>query len=238
MRTICASVLIPALLVATSALAAPPAPTPITSCGQTVPTRGRAVLAADLDCTGEPLGVILFRGARLALGGFTLSGADVGVQCSGGCTVTGPGTISNNRIGVVGLAAVVVRDVVLSGFTVMGVDAETALRVSGSTVTGAALYALSGHTVKVENSSISSSFGGVSADHARVRGSTITGCTRGFAGSSASLLEGSTVDTSAAGPDARTFRTWKRPRVDGSSSCVGRSERIKTGEPWGVCSQD
>jgi hypothetical protein len=238
MRTIRASVLIPALLAATSALAAPPAPTPVTSCGQTVPARARAVLAADLDCTGQPVGVSLGRGARLSLGSFTLSGAVIGVQCSSGCTVTGPGTISGNSTGVDGEAAVTVRDLVLSGFTVLAVDAKTSLTVAGSTITGAELYALKGgRSVKLQGSSISSSFGGVSSPRLNMRGSTITGCTRGFAGSRATLLDGSTIDTSASGPDARALRTWARPRVAGST-CIGRSENIATGEPWGVCSQD
>ena len=238
MRTIRASVLIPALLVATSALAAPPAPTPVTSCGQTVPARARAVLAADLDCTGQPVGVSLGRGARLALGGFTLNGAVIGVRCSSGCTVTGPGTISGNSTGVDGEAAVAVRDLVLSDFTVTAVDAKTSLTVAGSTITGAEYGLVGRRSVKLEGSSISSSFGGVSSPRLTMRGSTITGCTRGFAGSRATLLDGSTIDTSAAGPDARALRTWARPRVAGGSTCIGRSESIKTGEPWGVCSQD
>lgn len=237
MRTIRASVLIPALLVATSALAAPPAPTPVTSCGQIVPARARAVLAADLDCTGQQAGVILSTGSRLDLGGFTLSGAVIGVRCDGRCTVTGPGTISDSEEGIQGLTSVTVRDVVLSGFTESAVRARGALAASGLTITGAALYGLAGLNVKADNCSISSSWGGVTARHARLRGITITDCTRGFTGTYVALLDGSTIDTVAAGPAARAIRSWKRPRIV-DSSCLGRSEAIRTDEPWGVCSQD
>lgn len=199
--------------------------------------RTRAVLTTDLDCTGQQAGVILRTGSRLDLGGFTLSGAVIGVRCDGRCTVTGPGTISGSKFGVNGVTSVTMRDVGLADFTESAVRAGGALSASSVTITGAALYGLAGLNVKADDSSVSSSFGGVTARNARLRGITITGCTRGFTGTYVALLDGSTIDTVAAGPAARAIRSWKRPRIV-DSTCLGRSEGIRTEEPWGVCSMD
>ena len=66
--------------------------TVVTTCGQSV--TGPALLAADLDCSAvSGPAVVLATGGTLSLGGFTLTASEVGVQCTGLCSIVGPGTI-------------------------------------------------------------------------------------------------------------------------------------------------
>jgi hypothetical protein len=68
----------------------------VTTCGQVVPERDVGVLVADLDCTGQPVGVTLGPGAVLDMNGNGIANAsDFGVQClARSCRVEGPGEIS------------------------------------------------------------------------------------------------------------------------------------------------
>jgi hypothetical protein len=79
----------------------------VTACGTEV--SGDAVLGADLDCSGScTAGVIIDNGATLHFNGFSLTGAapsipncnEPVVECLGGCTLVGPGTIVGGAFGV------------------------------------------------------------------------------------------------------------------------------------------
>jgi hypothetical protein len=79
----------------------------VTQCGTLVSSE--AVLGADLDCSGSCVpAVFIENGASLHFNGFTLTGAapsvpscsDPVVQCVGGCTLVGPGTIAGGPFGV------------------------------------------------------------------------------------------------------------------------------------------
>jgi len=76
----------------------------ITACGAVVPPRAAATLAADLDCSGEPSSqpaVVLGHRATLSLAGFSLTAAvnGIGVRCTDGCAVSGPGSITSAPAG-------------------------------------------------------------------------------------------------------------------------------------------
>ena len=76
----------------------------ITACGTVVPPRTVAALAADLDCSGEPPSqpaVVLGHRATLSLAGFSLTAAadGIGVRCTDGCAVSGPGSITSAPAG-------------------------------------------------------------------------------------------------------------------------------------------
>jgi hypothetical protein len=81
----------------------------ITQCGQGVPAYEIGELRTNLHCTAgvDPLhlaqGVLAGRGATLNLNGFTIMGDGTGggVQCAG-CSVNGPGEITNFEVGITG----------------------------------------------------------------------------------------------------------------------------------------
>src|SRR5262245_10598616 len=111
------------VLVSVFALARSAAAVDITTCGQSVGDADTAILQADLDCPGQPVGclhpggndvevactsddicnavldpcangaVLLGAGAVLQLNGHTITGAGVLCSAAGTCTVTGPGSI-------------------------------------------------------------------------------------------------------------------------------------------------
>lgn len=228
--------LLTSILFAAPALAAPDVP--VTTCGQVVPARAQGVLASDLDCTGEPVGVVLGRAAKLSLGGFTLANGFVGVQCDGSCTVTGPGTLSGSQAGVLSPKTAKVSGVTISGMAVYGIDASY-LELESSTVSDVAFFAVqAGRAVRMENSAISASFGGVSG-RAVVKSSTIAATRFGISGTFAALKNGSSVDMSGGVPEAVALRTVKRPTVSSDSTCIGRSASLGAPVPsWGVCSLD
>lgn len=235
-RLVATTALLASTLLAATASAAPP-PIPVTVCGQVVPARALAVLASDLDCTGENTGVSLGRGAKLSLGGFTLSNGFNNVECSDSCTVTGPGSIAGGQTGVVGGKKVVVSGVTISGAAVYGVSSDL-VELQGSTVTDSAFFGVSANrAARITGSTISGGFGGVSAGRAIVKSSTIAGDTFGISASLLSLKNGSSV-ASGGGPDARAIRTGKKPSLSSDSTCSGLSKNWTTGEAWGVCSLD
>lgn len=235
MRLMSATAVLAATLHAAGAFAAPPT-VPVTACGQVVPVNARAVLASDLDCTGEPVGVVLSRRARLSLGGFTLTSGFNGVQCDASCTVTGPGSISGGQSGVVGqnvkVSGVTISDAVIYGVSGTLVDLE------GVTVTDSGFFAVEAHrSTRITGRSLIGGFGGVSGGRAIVKSSTITTEVFGISATLVSLKDGSTIATGG-GPEQRTIRTDKRPHLSSDSSCSGVSFNTRTGGSWGVCSLD
>ncbi len=135
-----------ALAVATgggpSADASPAAP--VTACGQVVGDRG--VLVADLDCsTRDGAAITLWKGARLDLGGFTLTAKDIGVHCDAQCEVRGPGAIrrpaydpeldffNGQGFGIRSFGRVRVRDVFLQHWN-QGVWSLSSASVRGCTI--------------------------------------------------------------------------------------------------------
>jgi hypothetical protein len=87
------SILAVAIVATTTAPCVAEDSAPITACETTV--HGRNHLIGDLDCSAATgPAIILENGASLDLGGFTLTGATIGVRCLvGRCKITGPGTI-------------------------------------------------------------------------------------------------------------------------------------------------
>lgn len=121
------------------------AATPLTACGESVV--GKAVLTADLDCSGQPLpaAVRLAPGATLDLAGFTLRGgiADA-VVCQGSCKVVtsqpggmitdaGGNGINANGDNVRG-GNVLVNAVVISGNGLSGIEAAGRVKLFDSTL--------------------------------------------------------------------------------------------------------
>lgn len=90
--------LIALALLATAAAPAAEAATPVTSCVQHY--KGNGYLTADLDCTGEAVGVYIDGSGTLDLRGFSISNAVVGVICDGSCKVLN-GTLNFNYNGAV-----------------------------------------------------------------------------------------------------------------------------------------
>lgn len=238
LRLTASSALLTSMLFAATALAAPPE-IPVTTCGQVLPARAHGVLASDLDCTGEPVGVVLGRAAKLSLGGFTLANGFNGVQCDGSCTVTGPGTITGSQAGILGAKKAKVSGVTISSMAVYGIDAP-AIELEDSTVSDVAFFAVQGQrSVRMESSSITASFGGLSVERAVVKGSTIAASQFGMSGTFLSLKDGSAIDMSGGAVDAYAIRTVKRPHLSSDATCTGRSLSLGPLVPsWGVCSLD
>lgn len=93
----------------------------INSCGDIATSN--AVLTADLDCTGLPVGVTVTKGKKLELAGFTISGADsYGIECEAGCKVLGPGTVDSNEVGIVANGKTRLSDVIVSNSGATGVQ--------------------------------------------------------------------------------------------------------------------
>jgi hypothetical protein len=185
-----AAVLAPAAAVAVT-------PTIVSTCGQTV--AGRVALAADLDCstTAGPA-ITLASGARLSLGGFTLTARDEGVRCQvGSCRISGPGTIRqggtpdpNLPFGTQGVLALrgakLLDGVVVDGFR-LNFEALGAANMKGCTLQNGR-YGVLGIPVKVVDSTLTGHTGPAVAGGERtpdgiryhfgavtIRGSTLTG---------------------------------------------------------------
>lgn len=94
---------------------------PIDACGATVGTGDVGVLAADLVCPPDVTGVTLAAGAKLLLGGHSITGGYHGVHVTDGVTrrasaVRGPGALQGAaRCGVATTHPIELRDVTLQG---------------------------------------------------------------------------------------------------------------------------
>jgi len=144
------------LLLAPTGAAAGREPEPVTSCGNI----GKFLyLAADIDCTGTPLGGVgLYNGGVLDLNGFTISGsATNGVYCMGRCRVFGGGTIEGSaQNGIEALRGLRISNVTIRRNSRRGINGWRNVRVEDSTIIenlddGVA----TGRTIKVYRSTIS-----------------------------------------------------------------------------------
>lgn len=134
-RTIPSLTVATALAVFAAAHPAAAAPVPVTVCGQVV--NGTGILVADLDCSATADDTVKLRG-RLLLGGFALTGNpafDV-VRCvTGGCVVSGPGTVTGGMDGVRSdRGARVDKGATISGNAGDGVRTDSSARVIDATV--------------------------------------------------------------------------------------------------------
>ena len=118
----------------------------VATCGQVVAQAG--ILGADLDCSSETgPAVVLQRGARLTLAGFTITGNEGGVLCTGpSCKIFGPGTIrrtvadpNTESYGIWGQQGTRVQDGVIlenwrRGFLSLGSGKLIDVSISGSVI--------------------------------------------------------------------------------------------------------
>jgi hypothetical protein len=132
MRAVCVLLIPLVALIASSTHAA----TPVAGCGGTY--SGAAELVADLDCTGVFEAVVLEKNASLALNGFTIKGAGTGVKCLGKCTITGPGTIGENGLGISAYGKLAVVDVDVDHNTNIGIQCFTNCKVTGGSISDTA----------------------------------------------------------------------------------------------------
>jgi hypothetical protein len=89
-------------LAAVALLGGRAAAVPITTCGQVVPERA-VELTGDLDCSGfAGDALVLARGGRLALNGFTLTAHQDhrAIECERSCRVVGPGAIRGGAFAI------------------------------------------------------------------------------------------------------------------------------------------
>jgi hypothetical protein len=238
----------------------------VTTCGQTV--RGAGELADNLDCSGVEDEALRLTG-RLHLGGFTITGRpshDV-IECSGGCMIVGPGTITGGSEGVLGDGHVRVIDVTVMLNTGDGVHADSNARVSGCTVTDNLGDGIrTNGNARVLSSTVSGNGGsGVQADRgAIVNDSTVTANDGdGIAGEGAVRLRQTTVggngfdgargrrvilrDASATGNatsascgvtnQCADVASSAPPRVYGTTTC-GTSRVVGGVGTWGICTGD
>ena len=130
----------------------------ISECGQVVESRS-AVLVADLDCGPSEGGIVMQRGGRVELAGFSINVLPSGgsaIRCHGPCKVIGPGTVTggtdtigaSRRLKVIGVTVtgavrdgvesdqVVVKDCLIADNGTDGVDGHRKAKVIDSVVTG------------------------------------------------------------------------------------------------------
>ena len=214
------------------------AQTVVTTCGQE--TSGRAVLNADLDCTGFNGYALTMHGGKLTLNGHTITGSTTPVFCDADCKIVGPGTITGSTaFGVNGYGATVrMRQVDLSNNAYDGLQCFKSCFVEGpATISGNGAGIRSGGNSKVKNVTITGNLGyGVKAanvpETARVivQGSTISG--NGTAGVVADVLA-RVSDTSVSGNgrfgiqvsdlpcDRNTIAVVKRSAITGNGTNSG-----------------
>jgi hypothetical protein len=238
----------------------------VTGCGQTV--RGIGELTGDLDCSGIADEAVRLTG-RLHLNGFTITGnpAHDVVECSGGCMVEGPGTITGGSEGVIGNGHVRIVDVTVTLNTGDGIHADRNARVTGGTVTNNAGDGIrSNRGARLYDSVVSGNVGtGVQADVGAVlNGSTVTangadGVTAGgtlrvretvVGGNAldgvrgrrvvlrdATLTGNATSASCGVTDDCADVASAAPPRLYGTNAC-GTSRDVVLGGPWGVCTND
>ena len=211
----------------------------VTTCGQIVPRGAIGNLTGNLDCTGfdgTPGAVMLSRGARLDLAGFTITGALFGVVCGeldhglvllGKCRVVGAGgkIVDSEAHGILayGITAanLTIQDVGQQGIAAHGTAKLTSVTVTNSGSEGLSLER-----------------GG------KIVASTITGSGESgvLAGRRVTLVDstvtGSGVDTmECAGEHCADLNTLRRPALK-SSTCETSYRPDAFPFNWGVCSLD
>lgn len=230
-------------LTCSSLASAAPALVPVTTCGQTVARGTIGYLTGDLDCTGftaTPGAVMLSRGSRLDLGGFTITGALFGIVCGelgddgmglflvGKCRVVGAGgTILNseahgilaNGITVTNLT---ILDVGQEGLAAYGPAKLTNVTITNSGTEGARL--IKGAKVVASSITGSGESGILSERRVTLVDSTVTG----------NSLNGAECPYPHSCADLFTER---RPSL--KNSTCGTSRMPGGGSfTWGVCTLD
>lgn len=187
----------------------------VTFCGQTLPVGATGELVTDLDCSLAygSYAVVLSKGAKLRLNGFTLSSSANGVHCLGRCKVFGPGTIARTEpscdetsaidtYGVFADDKVKLTDVILTSWG-YATWASGRLRAAGVTVSGHCL-GLAGNVARitVRDSTITDNFGfGVAgAGPVTVSGSDVTGNFIDIVALKRLRVQNSTCATTGGGP--------------------------------------
>lgn len=152
----------------------------MTTCGQEV--KGDAVLAADLDCTGVELGLVI-NGGKLAMNGHSISNAnDENVRCTKPCTIVGPGLITGAQwFGVNALGTSVhMKQVDVTNCHVAGVQSWKRCMLDGpATISGNGEGVRGGKIVKANNLTITGNQGRAIdvASNDPVGVAVVTGCT-------------------------------------------------------------
>lgn len=231
-RALVTALLSVTLLSATRAAAA--VDVDVTTCGQVVPSGARGRLTADLDCTGQPGSgydgaVVLLRGARLDLAGFTLTvdqtrygvvcgepcGDEPLALCKSACKITGSGgSIVGAAVGIVA-ASTEVRDVTITG-TVTAIASWRKILLRNATLVDNVAWGIfaAGCKPKIYDSSITNSGTGVNSSYGV-------------------LLKGSAVTGNGYGD----LVTSRRPKLV-SSTCGTSSGAPPGTATWGVCTLD
>jgi hypothetical protein len=236
-------------------------PVSVTECGTVVPSRQHGVLANDLQCGDTTTwGVVLEKGARLELNGFTIYGArEAGVHCPQRCRVFGPGEIAGS--GGVGISAlrVKVRDVTVRDTERWGITAYKAARLENVAVintgkAGIAANRVRGWDVTVVGAggtlgqvALASDRNAITATRAvRINRTTITGSARAGVHALRCIISEGDVSGNQTGRDLPVANEAAYPggdlrchnRVKLTDTVCGQSLDPDTGEAWGVCTND
>ena len=211
-------------------------PEPVTTCGQSIAHSG--ILTADLDCSATTgPAVSLAGGARLDLGGFTLTATDTGVHCAAGtCKVYGPGTIR--------------RPTFENVFTARGVEGFRSARVTNVVFENwpIALYALG--PLHVRSCTVSGGGWGTLAERTNILESTFSNNLIGVRGGEGSpsgpqygikfIFWGVRVVRSTFTGNGIDIASYKRPSLSQTSCTTSDMLTIPDapwsgGDEWGVC---
>jgi hypothetical protein len=235
MRALTIGLSLLALALCTSgALAAPLTPVLVDTCGQVVPERSAAYLAADLDCSAYEGQVTLDLGWRSTfdLGGFTLTTtAPNGVICYGGkCTIRNGTVTGDSTVGIAARKSVIENlTVSMSGMIAVALDDGATVR--SSTIAGTAnvgLYNAGGRkkTLIVDSTVTGHRILGVWVYKADLRNSTVTGNMNGSECTT-------TGDSSCA-----DLRSMKRPKLVDSTCGFSAPNQSPACLGWCVCTED
>jgi hypothetical protein len=217
-----------------SAFAAPLTPVLVDTCGQVVPQRVAAYLAADLDCSayGGSIAVDVRKRSSFDLGGFTLTtGATFGISCpEGKCTIRNGTVTGDGLIGIAGIKTVLENlTVSMSGMIAAALDHGSIVR--GSTIAGTATVGLYSSQGKQKTRIIDSTITGhralgVSVIKADLLNSTVTGNMNGSECTT-------TGDSSCA-----DLRSIKRPKLRDSTCGFSAPQQRPDCYGWCVCTED
>jgi hypothetical protein len=214
------------------------AQTPITACGDVVPARGRGVVMNDITCaSSDPFVVSIDDRGRLDLGGFTLSGAQRGIRCTGKCIVSstgGTGTIRDANFGLsLQGSRTRISNLALenNSFHIIA-DFTTAL-VRGDQVSVTGLgFGIQAKKARFDGLTVTDASPAIQAQRIVVNGCAITGSlTSAVRGTRATL-----TNCTLSGNDPVDLETLHRPRL--TATTCERSANLGQGGTWGVCSLD
>jgi hypothetical protein len=226
--------------------------TDITTCGQTVFPYQTGVVQVDLTCSDSASAVFLQDRAILQVGGHTITGG--GIQCTGSCTVTGPGTVqqvvgNGNLPAINGLssqAKIIVQDMTLNAnaFGMISDARKTTLTnvtASGNIETGIWVWG----TARALN--VTTNDNGRTGFRSEVRGIRLVGLTATGNGQAGlinngggthlydSTLTGNAFPPFPGDPTVLDLFSYRRPRLKNTTCDHSLGPK---GVPWGVCSGD